>query len=252
MTSGVVQGCWRYPVKSMQGLAVEALTLTPRGVEGDRVWGLLDVDTGKLCSAERFSALLMAHADDATVTLPDGTAVALDAGDADDRLSAWLGRAVRLIRPDAGAMTYEMTFDPPNDDAEYFDIAVPEGTLLDWGSVHLVTTATLAHCAAERPDLDWDVRRFRPNLLLDVGGPGFAEDAWAGRRLRVGGTVLEVQQPTVRCSMPLRAQPGLERQPATFAALEALNPVHPNHLGLYLGVAEPGVVRVGDPFELLD
>jgi uncharacterized protein YcbX len=61
-----------------------------------------------------------------------------------------------------------MTFDPPNEDAEVFDIPAPAGTLLDLTPVHFLSSATLGACEAARPDLDWDVRRFRPNLVLDL------------------------------------------------------------------------------------
>lgn len=249
---GTVAGCWRYPVKSMQGLAVDELRLADLGVAGDRTWGLVDVATGKLASAKRFSALLLASATDDEVTLPDGGVVALHHPDAGARLSAWLGRQVRVARPEpGGAQVYEMTFDPPDDDAELVDIPTPPGTFLDWAPVHLVTTTTLDHCARARPDLDWDVRRFRPNLLVDVDAPPFAEDGWVGRPLRLGDVELVVRQPTVRCAMPLRAQPGLERQAGLFAAMTELNAATPNHLGVYLDVATPGTVRTGDPVELL-
>ena len=58
--------------------------------------------------------------------------------------------------------------------------------------------------------------------------------------------MLLVQQPTVRCAMPLRAQPGLDRQPAMYAAMTELNAGAPNHFGVYLAVEQPGVVRPGD------
>ncbi|MFM7225586.1 MAG: MOSC domain-containing protein, partial [Actinomycetota bacterium] len=62
---------------------------------------------------------------------------------------------------------------------------------------------------------------------------------------------LTVRQPTVRCAMPLRAQPGLERQPSLFSAMNDLKAALPNHLGVYLDVAEPGEIRVGDAVELV-
>ena len=104
-----------------------------------------------------------------------------------------------------------------------------------------------------RPDLNWDVRRFRPNLVVDVadGIEPFGEQRWLNRRLRVGTAVLSVGSPTVRCAMPLRAQPdGLARQPGLFAAMNELNPDHPNHLGLYLQVVNPGTIAVGDRVHL--
>ncbi|MCZ7530210.1 MAG: MOSC N-terminal beta barrel domain-containing protein [Acidimicrobiia bacterium] len=43
---GVVAACWRYPVKSMQGLEVDHLDVDRGGVEGDRAWGLIDLESG--------------------------------------------------------------------------------------------------------------------------------------------------------------------------------------------------------------
>jgi hypothetical protein len=234
----------------MQGTAVDELDVGAAGVEGDRRWGLFDVATGTLASAKRWSELLSASAIDDRVTLPDGAVVDLDDDGADARLSAWLGRDVLVRRAEAGVeAVYQMTFDPPNDDAELVDVPAPPGTFLDLAPVHLLTTATLAHCAGTRPDLDWDVRRFRPNLVIDVDAEPFAEDTWSGRQLRLGEVVLTVRHPTVRCAMPLRAQPGLGREPGLFAAMTELNAATPNHLGVYLDVTVPGTVRVGDPVE---
>lgn len=250
---GTVATCWRYPVKSLQGLRTGELTLTPAGVAGDRARGLVDAADGHLLSAKRTAALLDATATDVAITLPDGTVVNLDHPLADDVLSAWLGRAVRLVAPRNGrTVNYRMTFDPPNDDAEEVDIPAPAGTFLDLAAVHLVTTATLEGCAAARPDLDWDERRFRPNLVVSTTGDPFVEDGWAGRRLRIGSAVLSVDQPTVRCAMPLRAQPGgLERQPDLFAAMGELNEAAPNHLGVYCSVVRPGTIRTGDRVEVV-
>ncbi len=252
---GTVAECWRYPVKSLQGLSVESLDVEAGGVAGDRTRGLVeaaDDGPGRVLSAKRVAALLLGSADDEAITLPDGRRVGLDDPTADATLSAWLDRPVRLARPaEAGPVAYQMTFDPPNDEAELYDIPTPAGTFLDLAAVHLVTTATLRACAQARPDLDWDVRRFRPNVLLDVDGPAFVEGTWMGQQIRVGDTVLAVDGPTVRCAMPLRAQPGLAREPGIFRALEELNEVSPNHLGAYCSVVEPGPVRVGDRVELL-
>lgn len=245
---GTVAECRRYPVKSFQGLVVEELTIGERGVEGDRTWGLVDATDGHLLSAKRLSALFDGVATDATVTLPDGRSLAVDDPDVHDALSTWLGRPVRLVRPDgAGAVSYEMTFDPPDDTAEYYEIPAADQTFLDLAPIHLLTTATLRGAAAARPDLDWDVRRFRPNLVLDVAGDTFVEQTWLGRHVRVGGAVLAVDGPTVRCAMPLRAQPGgLDRQPELFKAMSELNETYPNHLGVYCSVVQPGAVRTGD------
>jgi len=250
---GSVLSLWRYPVKSMQGLAVDAVDVGPACIEGDRRWAVIDVASGRVLSAKRTQELLLASATEECIALPDGTEVPLDSG-ADEALSAWLGRPV-MLRVAAGSrdLSYQMTFDPPNDNADFYDIPIPAGTFLDLAPVHLVTTATLDGCARMRPDLDWDVRRFRPNLVIAVEGDPFLEDRWTGSRVQVGPVVLRIAQPTVRCAMPLRRQPrigptkaGLERQPELFQAISTLNQAAPNHLGVYADVVTPGVIRIND------
>lgn len=253
MEVGSVDACWRYPVKSLQGLAVDALEVDPTGVDGDRAWGIVDVATGRLMTAKRTAVLLAGSADDDGITLPDGAYVRFDDPGVDLALTAWLDRKVRLVSSvDAGPVAYEMTFDPPDDDAEAFEIPVPEGTLLDITPVHLVSRATLAACQAARPDLDWDVRRFRPNLVAQLAGEPWDEQSWIGRELAIGSAVLRISGPMVRCAMPLRAQPGgIERQPELFRALSELNEAFPNHLGMCLDVVEPGRVEVGEAITLV-
>jgi uncharacterized protein YcbX len=244
-----VEALSRYPVKSMQGESVVSIDVEGGSVVGDRTWALLDASSGRLLSAKRHGALLGAtgrlHGDGScTVTLPDGQTVELGSADADRVLSDWLGFAVRAARATPGAaLEYEMTFEPPNDGAEYFAIPAAPGTFLDLAALHLVSTATLHAARAAYPGLDWDVRRFRPNVV--VGGvPGaFAEDEWCGSALSAGSAGLRARQPTVRCAMPLRAQPGLDREPHLYDALEAF---HRNHLGIYLDAERDGRIELGD------
>jgi uncharacterized protein YcbX len=240
-------------VKSLQGQAVDALEVDPTGVDGDRAWGIVDVATGRLMTAKRTAVLLEGWADDDAITLPDGTRVRFNDPTVDQALSAWLDRKVRLVSSvDAGPVAYEMTFDPPDDGAEAFEIPVPEGTLLDIAAVHLVSRTTMAACEAARPDLDWDIRRFRPNLVAELAGEPWEEQTWIGRELAIGSAVLRISGPMVRCAMPLRAQPGgLDRQPELFRALSELNEAFPNHLGMCLDVVEPGRIERGEAITLV-
>ena len=249
---GTVEACWRHPVKSLQGFPVDAIEVDPRGVDLDRAWGVVDIATGRLLTAKRTAALLEATATDHAVTLPTGESFAVDDPEVHGALSRWLGRDVRLLSPaEAGEIAYEMTFDPPNEDAEVFDIPAPPGTLLDLTPVHFLARASLAACEAARPELDWDVRRFRPNLVLDLAADAWEEQGWVGRDLAVGTAVLRITMPMVRCAMPLRAQPGgLAKQPELFRALSELNAAHPNHLGMCCDVVEPGRIAVGDEVAL--
>lgn len=259
---GRVAELWRFPVKSMQGERLVAFELGPGGVAGDRRYGLIDPASGHLLSAKSVPALFAARATtvgtDVQITLPDGRELAADDPDASAMLSAWLGRAVEL-KPSgaaAGAVGYEMTFDPPNDGAEMIVWPAMDGSFLDLAPVHALTTASLATMDAARPASVWDIRRFRPNVFIDTGlATGFVEDGWVGHDVTLGaaGAAIHVDMQSVRCAMPLRAQPplddalALERDIEVFRTLTA---EHNNHLGIYCGVAAPGFVRTGDPVSL--
>ncbi|MDG5805741.1 MOSC domain-containing protein [Streptomyces ossamyceticus] len=74
--------------------------------------------------------------------------------------------------------------------------STPPGTFFDYGTLHLVTTATLTRLRSAYPAGDFDPRRFRPNLVIDTPGePGFTEDAWIGVRLRIGEALLRPLAP---------------------------------------------------------
>jgi uncharacterized protein YcbX len=102
--------------------------------------------------------------------------------------------------------------------------------------------------ALQRPDLDWSVARFRPNLLVDAGGDERVEDAWVGRRCSVGEVQLEIIKPCERCVMVTRPQPGgLARQ---LGVLTHLSRVADGSLGALARVARPGTVALGAPVSL--
>ncbi len=263
---GAVDQCWRYPVKSMQGSQVDQLDVEMFGVRGDRYRALMDLGNKRILSAKRLGVLLTAIADEQGVTLPDGQRVDYEHPEVSTVLSTWLDRPVQLCNTDEipglgiEQLSYQMTFDPPDDASEYYDIPMPPGSFLDLAPLHIMTTATLDACRTRRPDLDWDVRRFRPNLLIDIDAEPYVEDSWVGRPIRIGSDlVAEVQQGTVRCAMPLRAQPSLgadfpelAREPDLFRAMNELRPDMANHLGVYVNVTTPGTVHVGDPLVFVD
>lgn len=129
--------------------------------------------------------------------------------------------------------------------AELAVYATPVGTFADAYPVHVLTTSSLRAVAEHAGAAEVDVRRFRPNLLVDGAPAGLAEQAWVGGTLRVGEVGLRAEIPTVRCTVPLREQAG--GLPADPAVSKAVSRVGDRCLGVYAETTRPGVVRVGDP-----
>lgn len=243
---GTVAQLWRYPVKSFQGERVERLEVGPGGAAGDRTLAVVDPAAGKVLSGKRWPDLLHASArvegDDVVLTLPDGSEhLASDPG-VHAALSAWLEHEVRLEAPPAeGVYPMEMHTGMSDEDTPLFDWPGPPGTWLDLADVHWLTTASLAAIAGEHPTGQWDVRRFRPTALIEGAGDGFVEDSWS--EVALGPVRSTVLMPTPRCSMPSRAQPGLERD---MAIGTTIRDHHDNNLGVYASIAEAGTISVGD------
>ena len=243
---GTVKELWRHPVKSFQGERVEELTLGPGGAAGDRVLAVVDPAAQKVLSAKRYADLLLASArldgNRVVLTLPDGSEHASDDDDVHEALSDWLGLAVRLEHPPADTVyPMEMYTGMSDEDTPLFDWPGPPGRWVDLADSHWVTTTSLRSIEGEHPDGEWDVRRFRPTGLLEVDGDGYPEEGWS--KVEVGGAAIEVLMATPRCTMPSRAQPGLERDKAIGTTIRDANS---NNLGIYATVTQSGTVRVGD------
>jgi uncharacterized protein YcbX len=127
--------------------------------------------------------------------------------------------------------------------------ATPPGTFFDAYALHIVTTASLAEVARLGPAAHYDIRRFRPNIVVETPGSlsGFVEFKWTGHRLDAGSVGIDVHAPCVRCAMVMTPQPGLERD---RAALRTLVEHTGQDFGTYCNVLEPGHVALGDPVTL--
>jgi uncharacterized protein YcbX len=121
--------------------------------------------------------------------------------------------------------------------------STPPGTFVDLAPIHLLSSRSLAALAVG--DEPYSVRRFRPNVLVDVEQPDseFPEAAWVGAELRIGSAGMHVTIPTIRCVVPTRPQPGLDLDRGLTRALAARTD---RFLGVYADVTRAGVVRVGD------
>ena len=271
---GAVGSLWRYPVKSMMGEELNAAEVTDRGLRGDRVYALVDRADGKVATAKNprkwphlfdFRANLIegaaagSQAASIRVTLPDGTMITSAQDSCDQILSRALAREVTLesvARGDeqttssATRMANAEEYWPDMEGLDFrdtvTDFALPAGTFFDCAVVHLMTTATLDRLVELYPRGRFEVRRFRPNIVVQPasGERGFIENSWVGHTLAIGDEVrLSVTGPCGRCVMTTLPQGDLPRDPDILRTAAKHNHVQ---VGVYAAVVRCGTIRRGD------
>ncbi len=280
---GRISGIFRYPVKSMLGEALDASALGRDGIPGDRAWGVRDEGRGDFYTGKRSAALMSCRAAYAgpaqtfregevpEIRLPDGSRFAADATDAAARLGEVVGREVTLwpvvpaareARPSEDVDLLEemealmaRTGDEPRPDfsspsPELLEVYARGGPFFDAFPISLMSQRAIDSVSAAAPDSRIDVRRFRPNLLVETSEPGrFPEQAWIGHRLRIGEAVLAIRSTIVRCVMTTHGFADLPKDPGIMRTLVAKAD---GNLGVYATLEEPGEVRCGDALALID
>jgi len=266
---GSIVSLWRYPVKSMLGEELNATAVTKRGLLGDRAYALVDSADGKVASAKnprKWPGLFDcraafvdvprtgAKAPPVRVTLPDGTIVNSDQRDLDQILSKGLKREVKLSAlPDVRAATAEEYW-PDIEGLDHRDTVtdfdLPEGTFFDCALVHLLTTATLDRLRALYPQGRFEVRRFRPNIVVETTNAekDFVENAWIGQTLAIGDALrLSITGPCPRCVMTTLPQGDLPKDTGILRTAAQHNRAN---VGVYASVLQGGNVRRGDSVRL--
>ena len=285
---GRVVAVWRYPVKSMAGERLSVAHIGELGVHADRTWAVRDVETDATTSAKRLPGLLMCTARYAGTPPPDagpGNAPEViigipDAGEISSAdpavhrtLSEYVDRDVEL-RPlppltDRGQYRTPMATktdmrtifglgpDDPLPDLSMFPLrklaeisrfATPVGSYVDAYPVHLLTEQSLRWMAELSPGADFDVRRFRPTLLIDASQSAEQPElGWCGGVLHGPDAALSPLIPTIRCVMPSHRQPGLDRDPAITRTVAANAR---RCLGVYGNVHTAGHIAEGDVLRL--
>jgi len=259
----------------MAGEQLNAVDVTETGLLGDRAYAVVDSTTGTIASAKnprRFSGILdclAAFADPPSlgsppppvrITLPNGTLVTSTDRTAADMLSTAFGHGVTLTSSASG----KHSIDVENPDIEGIALAgthsgvpLPPDSFVDSGQVHLLSTATLDRLREKYPRGRFEVRRFRPNVVIkpDEGWSGFVENEWIGKTIGIGDTVrLKVLSPCSRCVMTTMSQGDLPQDAGILRAIAQHTPrlalegqrVFAANVGVYASVVRGGRVRRGD------
>jgi uncharacterized protein YcbX len=258
----------------MLGEELNASVITETGVLGDRALALLDNETGHVVSAKNpkkwpdIFAYRAAYTAPpalgalpaAWISLPDGRVVRSDDENVNEVLSAALARPVTLKNNAPAQSSLEQFW--PEFEGEANDVSqeavagdAPSGTFFDYAMLHILTTSSLAKLVELYPEGRYEMRRFRPNIVVDTAGQhGFVENEWVGKTIRIGDSVrLLITDPCPRCVMPTLAQGDLPKDPAIFKKGIAQNNVFvpfagkplPS-IGVYARVIATGTVKRGD------
>jgi uncharacterized protein len=225
---GRVVGLWRYPVKSMAAEPLPACDVAWHGFAGDRRWAFIRegvTQSGFPWLTLRENATLNHyHPTFADPTNPDQSPV--------------------LVRTPGGA-TFDVT------DAALARALYPQGSrvikqdrgIYDTFPLSLITTQTIAGLS----DIvgEWlDVRRFRPNILIEAeGSEPFPEDAWVGRVLCIGEMRMRVDKRDGRCAVITIDPVSSERNPSI---LRAVARERGGCLGVYGSTVQLGRVAMHD------
>ncbi len=265
---GSVVSLWRYPVKSMMGEELGASEVTEAGLLGDRAYALMDPSTGKVASAKNprkwpnLFDFRAAYAEaphpggkipPVRITVPEGTIVTSEQSDIDQTLSAILGREVTLVTSAPKTPTLEEYW-PDLEGLDHretvTDEEMPPETFFDLAVVHVLTTATINRLRELYPEGRFEVRRFRPNIVVEPasGERAFVENSWVGRTLNLGDDVsLSITGPCPRCVMTTLSQGDL---PKDVGILRTVAQHNQTHVGVYATVLKGGKIRRGDPAKL--
>src|SRR6266849_4071016 len=259
---GTVESLWRYPVKSMRGEELDEMFAGYAGVYGDRLFAFESSASPKgfpyLTGREQREMLRYQP----RFRHPDKAARPVNLTEAESMPPG--------VNP-VSANPTELMVDVETPDGE--TLAIDNPALIDMLRVGLdqkhqltllrsdkamtdcrplsIFAVQSARKLGEETGTSVDKRRFRANVYLDLNSScGFAEDAFVGKTLRIGSkVVVSIVERDPRCMMITLDPDTAEKSPAI---LKAVAQAHEGMAGVYGAVLMEGMIRKGDPIELLN
>jgi uncharacterized protein YcbX len=258
---GQIDSLWRYPVKSMRGEELDEAFIGFAGVYGDRLFAFKSTGCPKgfpyLTGREQRDMLLYRprfrypekaarppNLEDAEALAPNLNPLPGDPADLAVEVETPSGEVLAIDDP---ALTQRLS--ERMGDGHSLTMVRSERALTDCRPVSLFSIQTARQLGDEIGTV-LDKRRFRANVYLDLRAtPGFAEDGFVGKTLRLGPKVMvAVLERDARCKMitidPETAEP-------SGAILRQVSRAHDGKAGVYAAVLVEGMVHRGDEVELL-
>lgn len=276
-----ISSLYRYPIKSMGGHSLQSTNLDHLGLPGDRCWAVRDEERGGIKGGKRFATLMNLNASlnaepsashrspEATISLPDGTTVLTSDKAVNETLSRAVGAQLTLwpLLPKEAVEHYLRTPNNPDQDpeeglrevfgrtkdeplpdlstfpTELMTYESPPGTYFDAFPLLIMSQASLDSMQQASNTSTFDVRRFRPNIVVHTDKNGFPEEAWVGKTAKLGSATVKFDMVCPRCVMTTHGFSNLPKDPKIMRQLVQQNG---GNLGVYASVIEPGHITIGD------
>ena len=278
MSTASVATIYRYPVKSMMGETLSEADIGEAGIPGDRGWAVRDEKRGGIRGGKKIPQLMTLAAKSGTaaplITAADGDSASASS----ERINGWLSGKLnhpitlrpllpadqldhyRRGAPDTEDFEQELRAvfgrlpDEPLPDLagfeELLEFESPPGTYFDAFPISITSQQSLNTMNQLEGESRFDVRRFRPNLLVDVPGSDhpFPEQAWVGKTLAIGSVTLKIDTTCPRCAMTTHGFDDLPQDPQIMRKLVANSE---GNLGIYASVVKVGKVATGDSISVI-
>jgi uncharacterized protein len=256
---GTVGELWRYPVKSMGGEEMEEVFVGFSGVYGDRHFAFKTPKRPKgfpYLTGREQEAMLRYRPSfrrpekagappnlEAAEKLPPGiNPINADPEDMSVDVLTPSGETLAVDDPDLARLLNEGV-------GEDLTLVRSVRAMTDCRPVSMISTQTVEQIGEELGN-GLDHRRFRANIYLEFeDGEGFGEDEFVGRSLRVGSkAVVAIIERDPRCKMISLDPDTGEHDPQV---LRKVAQAHDNLAGVYCAVLVEGMVKKGDPIEVV-
>jgi uncharacterized protein YcbX len=127
---------------------------------------------------------------------------------------------------------------------------MPARTFFDIAVIHILTTSTINRLREVYPNGRFEVRRFRPNIVVESedNENDFIENSWVGKKMIIGkDVVLNITAPCTRCVMITLPQGDL---PSDLGILSTAAKYNEVHVGVYASVEHGGTIYRGGTIRL--
>src|SRR5213594_3819111 len=257
---GKIDSLWRYPVKSMRGQELDEAFAGFSGIYGDRLFAFESSASPKgfpYLTAREQNRLLQYRPH---FRYPEKAARPVNLTEAESMGAnpVWADPSELMIdveTPDGRTLAID---DPALMDMLRTDIDPKhqlklmrsERAMTDCRPVSIFSLQS-AEQLGEETGTPIDKRRFRANVYVDLtSAQGFAENEFVGKSLRIGPkVVVTVLERDARCMMITLDPDTGEKTPAI---LKKVAQAHEGMAGVYGAVMVEGMLRKGDPVEVLE